>query len=209
MRQIPKVLGASLALFALCAVPSQVLAKDKVEKASSAAKKAVKKFFKLKNYTVNCEVQGGVSDNKKHTITQGVVSKSYEANSYKKIMQVTNPQAFRRGKGGAILDAKANRFKALEASADGKEMSRLFRTPEDVFAEISKNSSKAKWIQEPVGASSGKKKANDRPTTGQDGPGLETESQAVKNGILRVVLSSTVSLKRFIEVQNSGCLGGG
>lgn len=205
---IIKGVGATLAL-ALLSLPSLALAKDKTEKASSAAKRSAKKFFKLKNYTVQVEATGGVSDNKEHVITQTAVSKSYAAKSYKKIMEVSSPLAYRRGKSGAIMDDKANRFKSLEAHEEGKEMSRLFRTPEDVLREISKSAKKAKWIQKPLNAASASDSKDKRPTTGQDGSSTEADSQETRNGILRIMVAGSTSLKRFIEVQNSGCLGGG
>lgn len=207
--QLQRGFGQAIAIAALLAVPSLAIAKDKTEKASSAAKKTAKRFFKLKNYTVNVDASGGVSDNKKHIITQTAVSKNYTAKSYKKIMEVSSPLAYRRGKSGAVMDSKANRFKALEALEEGKEMSRLFRTPEDVMSEISKNAKKAKWIQKPINAASAKNSKDKRPTTGPDGTSSETESQETRNGILRIMVAGSKSLKRFIEVQNSGCLGGG
>ncbi|MDF1660926.1 MAG: hypothetical protein P1V97_04110 [Planctomycetota bacterium] len=207
--QVQRGLGQALAVTALLAIPSLAFAKDKTEKASSAAKRTAKSFFKLKNYTVDVQATGGVSDNKKHVITQTAVSKSYSAKSYKKIMEVSSPLAYRRGKSGAVMDSKANRFKSLEALEEGKEMSRLFRTPEDVMAEISKSASKAKWLQKPINATSSKNKKKKRPTTGQDGTSTETDSLETRNGILRITVAGSRSLKRFIEVQNSGCLGGG
>ena len=210
MERIQRGLGGSLLLAALLAMPTAAIAKGKTEKASKAAKKAAKKFLKIKNYSVDVDASGGVSDNKKHVITQSAVSKTYQAKSYKKIMQVSSPLAYRRGRSGAVMDPKANRFKSLEAFDEGKEMSRLFRTPEEVLAQISKNSKKAKWVQTPIHAASAKKGKDSRPTTGgQGGSATEQDSQETRNGILRIVLSGNVSLKSFIEVQNSGCLGGG
>lgn len=207
--QFQRGLGQALAVTALLAIPSLAIAKDKTEKASSAAKKTAKRFFKVKNYSVDVNASGGVSDNKKHIITQTAVSKSYSAKSYKKIMEVASPLAYRRGKSGAVMDSKANRFKALEALEEGKELSRLFRTPEDVMSEISKNAGKAKWLQEPINATSAKNGQDKRPTTGPDGTSTEAGSQETRNGILRIMVAGSKSLKRFIEVQNSGCLGGG
>lgn len=208
---------ALLLFVAALALPfSSAFAKDKVEKPSKAAKTAIKKFFKQKSYAVNCHVRGGVSSNKQHDLSEVIVDKSYDGESIKKIVKVAAPQAYRRGKKGAIFDEQKGLFMSILGNSAGTEMNRLFQLPESVLTNAYKYAKTAKWIVPPTnGEADSDDNGSERkgPVT-QAGDSEETAvddvaSVEIKNPVLRITLPASVSIKEFIKIENSDCMGGG
>ena len=207
-----RYLGSGMATIAVLlgfALPAT--AGNKTPKAKEALKRAAKAFAKIKSYDVRCQVRGGLSTSVDHKLDSTTVSRDYEARTYRGVMEVASPMAYRRGAAGAIYDSEKKVFKALMGNAAGTELQRLFPTPEELLFEASRFGKKVRWIVEPRKAETAVAKPEEQRegTRERETGEASLEAGKVQNGIIAVALPAKVSLKRFVKVQNSGCLGGG
>jgi len=169
-----------------------------------AVRKAAKDFLRLtakKGYSASVSIDGGMAASSDHRIIDQAVEEDYSGLVRGMLMYMPEDQIFRTFDKGALFDGDI--WRALQSTAEGKKLDRLFAFPERLLSEAAKKPQKVEWL------ASSKKPAAEvgKRTTGKTAVSRPEDNRLYHR--LRVTLPEKTALKYFIEVQNSGCLSGG
>ncbi len=190
---------------------------------ASILAQAYKNLVKSGSYETTIAITGGVTKRDDHKVTHPTVRQNYEAavvtSPRRPIMKVTRPRAYRTPSGGAIESAGI--WRNIHSDRQGKRMDRLFAFPETVLARALKHKRAAEWVER-----SKKKKKGAKRSKGKKDEKLSSDAKTKKKGktsvakgrdaekpplpgYIRVNAPTKEALQHFIEVENSGCFGGG
>jgi len=123
--------------------------KPAIPKADAQLLAAYKNFTKATGYKVNMTVVGGISDNPEHTVTNRVVSDTYNGEVYQNLMFVDNSQTFpfkayrTPKKGVGKIDGM---WRPTLAHPRGVRMERLFPFPSMIMDQAAKHAKTAQWL---------------------------------------------------------------
>lgn len=184
--------------------------KVKVPKAKSVLSKVAKNLVKSKSFNVTCDITGGISKSADHAVSEVTVSKRYNGDVYRNVMNMPDEKAIRTGKKGVGAISSGGTWYRLLSLPSGRMVDGLFPLPQTLLAPALKNAKKVEWIyvgdEEDVVEKAPAKKGEKGSTAVVD------EKDKVHKGlphVLRVELAEKVSVEHFIAVQNSGCMDGG
>ena len=181
---------------------------------------AIKNFAKQKSYRVTFSVNGGLSFTDDHSLRQTIVRLNYEASIHAAgklpLMAVRSPRAFRTYKKGAILDSGI--WRGISYDMRGQKMDRLFRFPDKLLARALKYAKNATWLEdEDEGKDDGKKKREKKKKKKSGKSKGRTvvakrsskDTPTVLPRFIGVEVPPKEALQHFVEVESSGCFGGG
>lgn len=189
----------------------------KAKKPPSASKQLrtlARNLSRVKGYRVSVSIEGGISDNEKHKITQQTVRESYTGDVYRRVMHLPAMRAYRTTKRGARYTSGA--WKNILADRSGATCDRLFAFPEVLLGRALRFSKTAKWVDR-SGAEieKNKKVAVEEEEKDTDTPRGRTRvvtKKGEESSLPRFILvkaSFAEALKHVLEVEASGCLSGG
>ena len=215
-----KALTGVLTLCLMFGFVSLICAEDVVKvkapnplKALAKVAKAVKKETLRSSFSMDVNVQGGVSFDAEHSISQITVQKEYAAQVNRGFMQVTSIDAFRNGKNntGAIKDDTI--WRNTLATTEGKLFQRLTNFPHVLLQSALDNPKKVEWIW--VGDEMDEEDVEvdeEEESEGHTTVVKRTSENTIKRGqphLLRVTMNPKVALEHFTETINSDCASGG
>ena len=199
--------------------------KDKIPTAVQQFKTAYKNFSKAKSYEVSVKVSGGISGSPDHKIKQFTLRQQYSGGVYGRIMETAEPKSFRTNKNGAGAMYDNGGWVKIQAVKKGKLLDRLFPFPMSLMTCAAKYSRKAVWLKDSQSASltsskkfSSKKKSDKKKVKKKKKKKVSKSKTYVKKKqskklriprTLRIEAPTKQALNHFVEVQNSGCMGGG
>ncbi len=198
--------------------PADVFAegKRKTPSASKILLESYKNFVKSKSSRAKISVVGGVTESREHKVSARTVNDTYTGAVHGRIMEVSNPRAFRTQKSGAIR--KDGRWKSLLAARDGARMDRLFIWPQIVMQRALRYKGNAEWIDTNKSKKKKKSSKSSRKKSGKSSTSRsktavakrgDTDTTTYFPGTIRVEAPTKEALKHVIEIENSGCLSGG
>ena len=211
VRSKPFALALAICFSLVCGL---AIAGDKSDspkplKPHKALQKLTKNFVKAKSYHTTCDVVGGISRSEKHDVSEVTVTERYKGDFYRNVMHVPTVNAYRTARTkGAIRSGGL--WYQLMALGKGSRMDGLFPMPQEILSTALKSAEKIEWIyvgdeQDVEVKKEGKKAKKGSTTVAKD------ESSKVRGlpHVLRVTLPEKVSLKQWVQVENSGCASGG
>jgi hypothetical protein len=198
---------------------------------------AYKNFARTTGYKVRMSVDGGISDNPEHTITNAVVRDTYIGEVYQNTMAVTKSttfpfQAFRTlKKGVAFVEGM---WRPVLAHPAGVRLDRLFPFPSNIMDLAAKYAKSAQWVEDSVDDEDEDEDGDEDETV--DGDDEEDAEEDVEDPadkekdkhkttpvkkqqdksklasiprVLRVEAPTKEALEHFMLVEKSGCVSGG
>lgn len=185
---------------------------NKPEKASKALVRGAKQIAKLKSYTVDFSVSGGLAKGADHALIEQRVNESWTAQVRGKVAQLNSGEAFRLRRTdlkGAIKQSL--NWKALLATDKGRLIGRLFKDPEVTLASAARSKKRARWLA-PEGGDEPTAAPGDEPTEGTRAQGSGSGTEA-SDGPLPTVLvvegPAIEAIRHFEQIVSSGCFSEG
>ena len=184
-----------------------------------------KNLTKAKNYNVAVRIEGGLSDNPEHRVTTANVRETYAGDVFKsqarsQLMHLPTMHVFRTPDAGAI---RSGVWKNLLSEPAGVKMHRLFSFPETILERATRYQAAAQWVDgeekdaeaeaspeegDDAGEAKAAPAAKGKTIVVGPGKGGKTVSTSLPR-IIRVEAPTKEALAHFLEVENSGCFGGG
>lgn len=197
---------------ALALAGTTALAAPKPEKASRALVRGAKQLAKLKSYTVDFSVSGGVAKGADHALIEQRVNENWTAQVRGKVAQLNSGEAFRLRRAdlkGAIKQSL--NWKALLATDEGRLIGRLFKDPEVTLAMAVRSKKRARWLA-PEGGEASSAAPSDEPSEGtraqRSGSGAEADDGPLPT-VLVVEGPAIEAIRHFEQIVSSGCFSEG
>ena len=188
---------------------AKVKAPDPLKALKKVAKQVAKKTAKS-SFGFEVQVEGGISFDEKHSISETTVRKDYSAEILRGVMKVTSHDAFRNGKAGAIKDDTV--WRNTLATTEGRLFQRLTDFPHKLLKSALDNPKKIEWIwvgdemEDEIGVDEEEEQEGHTTVYKRK---TETKIQRGQPHLLRVTMNKNVALEHFTETINSNCAGGG
>ena len=220
-------LAAILPLFltgAILQAGSPPAKSNKVPKASTQLKKAIKNFRKAKNFSLETTVLGGLSVDPSHRVSTQTVKKNYSAviaGRSSKVMKIAGIRAYKTPKAGKGAIYHQGEWKRLLTIQKGVLADRLVKFPAELLSTAAKYGKTARWLEATEvsggkelfpGLSGGDLEEDDADEDGDsEGKTVVSDSKKEKSvptpRVLRVTAPDQVALNIFnTQVVNSGCM---
>jgi hypothetical protein len=183
---------------------------------------ALKNLYKAGNYRVQVSIEGGISDNAEHSITERTVSESYTGEVFRsQIMHVASLKAYRTPKKGVAFIQGS--WRNILSAPEGVLLDRLFSFPEIILGRAAQYPRSATWVMDSDAAEekthskeAGKEaREKSREPAEKSAQGKTVVVSSPKNAelslprLIRVEAPAQEALKHFLEVEKSGCISGG
>lgn len=224
------LLAAILPLFltgAILQAGSPPAKSNKVPKASTQLRKAIKNFRKVKNFSLVTTVVGGLSEDPSHRVSTETVNKSYNAvvaGRGSKVMKIAQIRAYKTPKAGKGAIYYQGTWKRLLTIPKGVLADRLVKFPTEILTTAAKYGKTARWLEAtevsggkelfPGLTAGGDDLEEDDEDEDSDGKTVVGDSKKEKTvptpRVLRVTAPDQVALNIFnTQVVNSGCMSEG